>query len=115
MYIYTCVDDDELPWKCERPSDVGRLRGVNLVLCLVRSPADDYWYAIDAAADVVGGASAILQVGYLIFRATGNASLFNWEGPNPNLLKVEEGAMVPFVGPTERGIVAIQKGGEVSA
>ena len=44
---------------------------------LVRSPADDYWYAIDAAADVVGGASAILQVGCLIFRATGNASLFN--------------------------------------
>ena len=43
---------------------------------LVRSPADDYWYAIDAAADVVGCASAILQVGCLIFRATGNASLF---------------------------------------
>ena len=76
MYIYTCVDDDGLPWKCERPSDVGRLRGVNLVLYLVRSPADDYWYAIDAAADVVGGASAILQVGHLIFRSTGNASLF---------------------------------------
>ena len=77
MYIYTCVDDDGLPWKYERPSDVGRLRGVNLVLYLVRSPADDYWYAIDAAADVVGGASAILQVGCLIFRATGNASPFN--------------------------------------
>ena len=72
---------------------------------LVRSPADDYWYAIDAAADVVGGASAILQVGHLIFRATGNASLFNWEGPNPNFLKLAEGAMVPFAGPTERAIV----------
>ena len=66
MYIYTCVDDDGLPWKCERPSDVGRLRVFNLVLYLVWSNADDCWYAIDAAAHVVGGASAILQVGHRI-------------------------------------------------
>ena len=82
MYIYTCVDDDGLPWKYERPSDVGRLRGVNLVLYLVRSPADDYWYAIDAAADVVGGASAILQVGHRIFRTRDYAvaaGSWNWE------------------------------------
>ena len=40
---------------------------------LVWSPADGYWYAIDEAADVAGGASAILQSGHRIYRTTGSA------------------------------------------
>ena len=77
-YIYTRVDDDGLLWKCARASDFGERRGGNLVLYLVWSPADDYWYAIDEAADVAGGASAILESGHRIYRTNNNAVVGGW-------------------------------------
>ena len=49
---------------------------------LVRSPDDDYWYAIDADANVAGGVPAILQLGHPIFRTAGSAAdagSCNWD------------------------------------
>ena len=81
-YIYRCVADDGLLWRCERPSDVVSQSGGNSVLYLVWSPDDKYWYAIDADANVAGGVPAILQLGHPIFRTAGSAAdagSCNWD------------------------------------
>ena len=77
-YIYTRVDDDGLLWKCARASDFGEQRWGNVVLYLVWSPDDGYWYAIEEVADVAGGASAILQSGHRIYRTTCSAAAGGW-------------------------------------
>ena len=77
-YIYTRVDDDGLLWKCARASDFGEQRWGNVVLYLVWSPNDRYWYAIEEVADVAGGASAILQSGHRIYRTTYSAAAGGW-------------------------------------
>ena len=49
-----------------------------MVLYLVWSPNDRYWYAIEEVADVAGGASAILQSGHRIYRTTYSAAAGGW-------------------------------------
>ena len=72
-FLYTCEDDGGLLWKCARASDFGEQRWGNVVLYLVWSPNDGYWYAIEEVADVAGGASAILQSGHRIYRTKNSA------------------------------------------
>ena len=81
-FVYTRQDPAGLLWKCERASDPDRLPGANLVLYLVWSADEGCWYAIDAPRDVVGGAPAIVGLGYPAYRTYGHAvggGSCNWE------------------------------------
>ena len=60
-------------YKCDRASDPDRLPWANYVLYLVYSADERCWYAIDAPRDVAGGAPAIVELGYPVYRTYGNA------------------------------------------